>query len=127
MSESPNERADSAAEQESGSLQPPEGPKALHTWSLFRTLGRLVTAGSMPSGALPECVGSELALLDLPAELARHGYQSAQLCHFYLASRESGYLAELRTAFTESGVGIECLLIDDGDLTHPSQAEDHQD
>ena len=115
-----------AEKQESSSLQP-QGPKALHTWSLFRTLGRLVAAGSMPSGALPEAAGSELALLDLPAELARHGYQSAQLCHFYLASRESGYLAELRTAFAEAGVEIECLLIDDGDLTHPSQAEDHQD
>ena len=126
MSESPKERDDGAEKQESSSLQP-QGPKALHTWSLFRTLGRLVAAGSMPSGALPEAAGSGLALLDLPAELARRGYQSAQLCHFYLASRESGYLAELRAAFAEAGVEIECLLIDDGDLTHPAQAEGHQD
>ena len=106
---------------------PTPPPKALHTWSLFRTLGRYVAAGSMPSGDLPEGGGSELALLDLPAELARRGYQSAQICHFYLASRDTGYLAELRAAFAEAGVEIECFLIDDGDLTHPSQASDHQD
>ena len=69
MSESPKERDDSPEKQESSSLQPPEGPKALHTWSLFRTLSRYVAAGSMPSGALPEEVGSELALLDLLALL----------------------------------------------------------
>ena len=28
--------------------------KALHTWSLFRTLDRYVAPGSMPSGGLPE-------------------------------------------------------------------------
>lgn len=108
-------------------IPPMPPPKALHTWSLFRTLGRYVAAGSMPSGDLLEGGGSELTLLDLPAELARHGYKSAQLCHFYLASRDTDYVAELRTAFAEAGVEIECLLIDDGDLTHPSQAEDHQD
>ena len=107
------------------SATPP--PKALHTWSLFRTLGRYVAAGSMPSGDLPEGGGSELTLLDLPAELARRGYQSAQICHFYLASRDTGYLAELRAAFAEAGVEIECFLIDDGDLTHPSRAPDHPD
>ena len=108
-------------------MPPTPPPKALHTWSLFRTLGRYVAAGSMPSGDLPEGGGSELALLGLPAELARHGYQSAQLCHFYLASRDTDYVAEVRAAFAEAGVEIECLLIDDGDLTHPSQAEDQQD
>jgi hypothetical protein len=108
-------------------ISPTPPPKALHTWSLFRTLGRYVAAGSMPSGDLPEGGGSELALLDLPAELARHGYTSAQLCHFYLASRDTVYLSELRAAFAEAGVEIECLLIDDGDLTHPSQGEEHRD
>jgi len=73
-------------------ISPTPPPKALHTWSLFRTLGRYVAAGSMPSGDLPEGGGSELALLDLPAELARRGYKAAQLCHFYLASRHTGYL-----------------------------------
>jgi sugar phosphate isomerase/epimerase len=94
--------------------------KAVHSWSLFRTLGRYVAPGSMPSGDLPEGGGGGLSLLDLPAELGRRGYRSVQLCHFYLSSRRTSYLTEVRTAFGEAGVEIECLLIDDGDLTHPT-------
>jgi sugar phosphate isomerase/epimerase len=101
-----------------------EGPtspaKAVHTWSLFRTLGRYIAPGSMPSGDLPEGGDGGLGLLDLPSELRRRGYSSAQLCHFYLSSRETSYLAEVRAAFGQAGVEIECLLIDDGDLTHPT-------
>ncbi len=101
--------------------------KAVHTWSLFRTLGRYVAPGSMPSGDLPENEGNGLTLPDLASELARHGYRSAQLCHFYLQRRDTGYLMEVRTAFAEAGVEIECLLIDDGDLTHPTAADTHQE
>ncbi|HEY9290981.1 MAG TPA: TIM barrel protein [Microlunatus sp.] len=97
--------------------------KATHSWSLFRTLGRFVAPGSMPSGQLPEGGGDGLDLLKLPAELARHGYGSVQLCHFYLPSREIGYLSELRSAFDEAGVQVECLLIDEGDLAHPTDGD----
>ncbi len=91
--------------------------KAVHSWSLFRTLGRFVAHGSMPSGDLPEGGGGGLDLLELPAQLARRGYRSVQLCHFYLPSRDPGYLNEVRIALTDAGVELECLLIDDGDLT----------
>jgi sugar phosphate isomerase/epimerase len=101
--------------------------KAVHSWSLFRTLGRFVAPGSMPSGDLPERVGDGLALLDLPAELARHGFRSVQLCHFYLPTRDDDYLDELRAAFDEAGVELECFLIDDGDLTDPSAGDAHRD
>ncbi len=104
------------------------GPvKAVHSWSLFRTLGRLVAPGSMPSGDLPEGGGGALDLLGLPAGLARHGFVSTQLCHFYLASRDPAYLAEVRAAFAEAGVELECLLIDDGDVTHPTSGAAQQD
>lgn len=107
---------------------PATGPvKAVHSWSLFRTMGRLVAPGSMPSGDLPEGGGGELDLLGLPAELARHGFTSTQLCHFYLASREPAYVAEVREAFAEAGVEVECLLVDDGDVTHPTQGAAEQD
>ena len=72
--------------------------KAVHSWSLFRTLGRFVAHGSMPSGDLPEGGGGGLDLLELPAQLARRGYRSVQLCHFYLPSRDPGYLNEVRIA-----------------------------
>lgn len=101
--------------------------KALHTWSLFRALGRYVAPGSMPSGGMPESSGPAPALLELPAELARHGYRSSQLCHFYLPRRDQPYLAELRAAFADAGVALECLLIDDGDLAHPSDGDAQRD
>jgi sugar phosphate isomerase/epimerase len=101
--------------------------KALHTWSLFRTLDRYVAPGSMPSGGLPESSGPAPDLLGLPAELARHGYRSAQLCHFYLPHLDQAYLGEVRTAFEEAGVLLECLLVDDGDLTHPSEGDAQRD
>ena len=82
----------------------PPSAKALHSWSLFRTLGRYVAPGSMPSGAMEAHTGEGLALIDLPAAFAEHGYRSAQLCHFYLRSRDPGYLDELRSAFAEAEV-----------------------
>lgn len=101
--------------------------KALHTWSLFRTLGRFVAPGAMPSGGLPEnTAGEGLPLLELPAHLAAHGFTSAQLCHFYLPTTEAYYLAELRDAFDSAGVDLEVLLIDDGDVTHPAHGAAQQ-
>lgn len=106
---------------------PPVPPaKAVHTWSLFRTLGRAVAPGSMPSGSMPEGGTGGLDLLDLPAELRRHGYTSAQLCHFYLTGRSDDHLGEVRDSFASAGVEIECLLIDDGDLTDPVRGEEQQ-
>ena len=101
--------------------------KALHTWSLFRTMGRFVAPGSVPSGALAEnASGGGLDLLELPGELAAHGFTSAQLCHFYLPRTDASYLAELREAFDSAGVDLECVLIDDGDLVHPARGEEQQ-
>lgn len=101
--------------------------KAVHTWSLFRTMGRYVAAGSMPSGAIEERQQGGLPLLELPGELARHGYTSAQLCHFFLPSVDPAYLEELRLAFVEAGVELECFLVDDGDLASPDHGADQQE
>jgi sugar phosphate isomerase/epimerase len=85
---------------------------AVHAWSLDRTLGRY-RAGvtTAPTG---------LALLDLPAALAARGYRTVQICHFHLPSRDAGYLAELRAALAESQIALDAFLVDDGDLTHPT-------
>lgn len=104
------------------------GPgKAVHSWSLFRTMGRFVAPGSMPSGDLPEGGGGGLDVLGLPTALARHGFTSAQLCHFYLASRDPSYVSEVRDAFAEAAVEIECFLVDDGDVTHPTDGAAQQE
>ncbi|ASK65784.1 sugar phosphate isomerase [Brachybacterium avium] len=101
--------------------------KALHTWSLFRTMGRFVAPGSAPSGVLVENdAAGGLDLLELPGQLAAHGFTSAQLCHFYLPRTEPAYLAELRDGFATAGVDLECFLVDDGDVVHPEHGEDQQ-
>lgn len=101
--------------------------KALHTWSLFRTMGRFVAPGSAPSGVLTENPSTDgLDLLELPGQLAVHGFTSAQLCHFYLPRTEPAYLAEVRDAFRVAGVDLECFLVDDGDVTHPEHGEQQQ-
>ena len=101
--------------------------KALHTWSVFRTMGRFVAPGSAPSGVLTENTsGGGLDLLELPGRLAEHGFASAQLCHFYLPRTEASYLAEVRDAFDTAGVDLECFLVDDGDVLHPEHGEQQQ-
>ena len=65
-----------------------------------------------------------LALAALPAELARRGYDRAELCHFHLASRQPAYLRDIRAAFAAAGVSIQTLLIDDGDITGSQRERD---
>jgi sugar phosphate isomerase/epimerase len=91
--------------------------KAVHSWALHRTLGSFVAARAMPMGGLPAGGGGGLALLDLPAELARRGYGAFQLAHFYLPSTDPAYLTELKAALAGANVQLECFLIDDGDPT----------
>lgn len=95
-------------------------PIAVSSWSLHQTIG--VSYPDSPAGGpKPEKRHgvTPLPLLDLPAELAAHGYSSMQLCHFHLPSREASYASEFQAALTESGVTLHALLIDDGDLTDP--------
>ncbi|MDQ4044421.1 MAG: TIM barrel protein [Chloroflexota bacterium] len=60
-----------------------------------------------------------LSLLDLPAALRTHGYETLQLVHFHVPSRDQSYVEKLRAALAESGVTLDAVLIDDGDLTAP--------
>lgn len=102
--------------------------KALHTWSLFRTLGSYVAPGSMLGAGPDSGTGEGLDLLDLPAELAARGYRSIQLCHFYLPQRDAAYLQQLRAALDAADVELECLLIDAGDVAQddPAAAAEHE-
>ena len=62
-------------------------------------------------------------LLELPAEIAAHGFDCYDLTILHLPSIERGYLAEVRTAFEESGVEIFQLLIDTGEVGSPDPDE----
>ncbi len=64
-----------------------------------------------------------LSLLELPAELRAHGFETLQIVHFHLPSRDQAYLNELRAALDASGVTLDALLIDDGDLASPDGAD----
>lgn len=104
-------------------------PRAVSTWSLHRTLGNFVAPDSSVSGGptkdLPPTATAGIALLDLPAHLAAHGYDTLHLCHFHLASRDAAYLAAVRAALDEHGITLDTFLIDDGDLTAPD-ADRHE-
>lgn len=101
--------------------------RTVSTWSLHRTLGRYVAPDSAVFGGLfmPGPSGPQgMTLLELPAELRRHGYDAVQIVHFHLPSTAPAYLAELRAALQAAGIALETLLIDDGDLTHPERADE---
>ena len=62
-------------------------------------------------------------LLELPAEMAAHGYDCYDLTMLLLPSIDRGYLAEVRAAFEESNVEIFQLLIDTGEVGSPDPQE----
>ncbi len=100
---------------------------AVQSWSLQRTLGGPVAAGSFPwPGGMAEHPGGGTALLDLPAQLAERGYGVVQLCHFQLPSRDAGYLADLRGALDDAGIELDALLLDTGDLSSPDRGDEHE-
>ena len=95
---------------------------AVSTWSLHRHLGTtyphdLTTAAI---GRVQETYGAgSESLLDLPSALSNHGYHRMELVSFHLPSRDPVYLGELRDQLKVTGVTLQTLLIDDGDITHP--------
>jgi sugar phosphate isomerase/epimerase len=94
--------------------------RAVSSWSLHRTLGRFVSGDAPGNGGrfgTSSSATDGLALLELPAALRKHGYDSVQICHFHLPSRSIAYLGELRAALAESEIELEAILIDDGDPT----------
>lgn len=101
--------------------------KAVSTWSLHRTLGSYVAPDSLVRMAIPGGAdGDGLSLLDLPGELAAHGFDTVQIVHFHLPHRDAGYLDELRSALAEARVTLDCLLVDDGDLTDAADPAWHE-
>jgi len=100
--------------------------RAVSSWSLHRTLGQFAAEDSAAGGGRfmdSPTSPNGLPLLDLPAELRARGYDAMQICHFHLPSRSTGYQDELRAALADSGIVLDALLIDDGDLTAPNVAD----
>jgi sugar phosphate isomerase/epimerase len=59
-----------------------------------------------------------LPLKGLPAEMAKRGYGRVEICHFHLTNQDPEYLRNIGKLFRDSGVVIQTLLIDDGDITN---------
>ena len=95
---------------------------AVSSWSLHNTLGYSHDngpAGRADAPAQPTWGPGSLKLMDLPAALHARGYGRVELCHLHIPSLDPVYLEELRDAFSSSGVIIQTVLIDDGDITNP--------
>jgi sugar phosphate isomerase/epimerase len=60
-------------------------------------------------------------VLDFPAAAARRGIRRIHLCHFHVASRYRTWLEEFRSGLSDAGVALSMLLIDDGDIAHPTE------
>jgi len=93
---------------------------AVSSWALHRTLG--VSYPDSPGAGIQGAnhhQPHELPLLELPAALKAHGFDRMELCHFHLPSRDPGYLSEFRGALAASGVVLQSLLIDEGDISDP--------
>jgi sugar phosphate isomerase/epimerase len=99
------------------------GPRiSVSTWSLHRMLGDPTKYGPDSEGhifSLPD--GNKgLALLELPERLAAFGISTLEICHFHLPSLDQGYLQELRATLETAHIELFSVLIDDGDVTHPT-------
>ncbi|ODT73144.1 MAG: hypothetical protein ABS75_00185 [Pelagibacterium sp. SCN 63-23] len=95
---------------------------AISTWSLHRLLGTTyphdLTSDAVGDMDETHGEGSE-SLLGLPSILANHGYHRLEIVSFHLRSRDPLYLGELRDQLRVSGVTLQTLLIDAGDMTDP--------
>jgi sugar phosphate isomerase/epimerase len=95
---------------------------AVSTWSLHRYLGTIYphdTSTDAISDGDDRYGEGEESLLGLPSVLANHGYDRLEIVSFHLRSRDPVYLGELRDQLNVSGVTLQTLLIDAGDMTDP--------
>lgn len=77
----------------------------ISTWSIHRELER-----------------GDRDLLDVPAAIREHGMTDLQICHFHVKSQEKGHLADLRKRVEASDVTLDAMLLDFGDISHPTNS-----
>jgi sugar phosphate isomerase/epimerase len=105
----------------------PSPPLAVSSWSLHRALG--LTFPNRPDADValpaPEPTYGEgrISLLEMPGLVRDLGIDRVEICSFHIPSRDPSYLAELRAALEASGVTLQTLLVEYGDITNPATAE----
>ena len=105
---------------------PNQGPRlSVSTWSLHRQLGRPDFYGPEEGKQIPVATHGrgEISLLEVPARVTEFGINTLELCHFHVPSLDNGYLNELRGALEAANVELFSLLIDNGDITDPDDAD----
>ncbi len=103
---------------------------AVSSWSVHRALGIFHpnAPGKDVFGQAEEKWGpAGLSLMQLPEAIAQRGIDHLQICQFHLESRDPAYLGEVRAAISDAGVILSTLLIDDGDITHPTERDRDSD
>lgn len=98
---------------------------SVSSWSLHRQLGKPAFTGPAHDMQIPTETHNNgpISLLDLPMRIFEFGINTFELCHFHIPSVDKSYLYELRAALQDADLELFSLLIDDGDITHPSHAE----
>lgn len=97
---------------------------AVSTWSLHRAIGKWWWDKPGEPGIEKDAYGpGNIAILDIPAAVAKHGINRLQLGHFHVARRDRGWLGEFRAACKSAGVRLQTLLIDDADI---ADAKNHK-
>lgn len=99
-------------------------PVALSSWAVHKAVGFDVE-DSPAEGPQPyRRVGpSPMDVRDLPAAAKAHGFERLELCHFHLDRSDPTVVDDLRAALRSAGVVLQSLLIDNGDLAHPTDAD----
>lgn len=99
---------------------------AVSSWSVHRALGIFhpnAPGNDVAGQAEPRWGRGTLSLMELPEATAKRGINQLQICHFHLERRDPVYLGEVRAALSDAGVALSTLLIDNGDITHPSERD----
>lgn len=99
---------------------------SVSTFSLTRNLGYTYLDSPAEGGTRTRRDRAEpgsMTLLELPARIAAAGIRTFEISHPHLPDRGAGYLNELRGAIADAGVELLSVLIEDGDITHPDNAD----
>lgn len=101
---------------------------SVSTWALHPLLGT-VSAGrpGEPDARLMAHRPGTIDLLDVPQQLAAHGFRTMELCHFHIPDTGQTYLDELRGRCETHGVELWSLLIDDADISDPVHSDRDRD
>lgn len=108
-------------------MDPSRYPVALSSWAVHRALSYRAP-DSPETGPQPveRFAPGGIDLRDLPAVAKAHGFGRLELVHFHFDRHDPSLVDDFRAALRTEGVVLQTLLIDDGDLAHPTGADRHE-